>query len=157
MAVPTVTGVTPSSALDSAGGTTVTITGTNFNNGNLTAVKFGPVNAASFVIVNGTTATAVTPAKAGTNTVDVTVTNPSGTSVTSSADLVTYTTAWSPAVVAADESPATTAAAAFTTKFVDIGLDPVFFIPFIADYPVLSWLTLGGPSDYAAGGGVSLV
>jgi hypothetical protein len=82
---PTVTGVEPNHG-PAAGGTSVSITGTNFTGA--TSVKFGSTNAASFKVNSDTSITAVSPA--GTGTVDVTVTTPSGTSATSSADRFTY-------------------------------------------------------------------
>ena len=54
ISTPTVTSFTPTSA---ASGTTVTITGTNFTG--VTAVSFGFTPAASFMVVNSTTITAV--------------------------------------------------------------------------------------------------
>ena len=83
--LPTVTGVSPSSG-PAAGGTTVTITGTNFDG--TTAVSFGSKPAASFSVVSDTTLTAVAPA--GSGTVDVTVSNP-GQSAATAADKFTYT------------------------------------------------------------------
>ena len=82
---PTVTGVSPSSG-PAAGGTSVTITGTDFTGAS--AVHFGASQAASFSVVNSTQITATSPAGAGT--ADVTVTTPSGTSATSAADQFTY-------------------------------------------------------------------
>jgi alpha-tubulin suppressor-like RCC1 family protein len=82
---PTVTGVEPSHG-PAAGGTSVTITGTNFTGAS--AVKFGSANATSFTVKSEGSITAVSPV--GTGTVDVTVTTPSGTSATSSADRFTY-------------------------------------------------------------------
>lgn len=71
-AAPTVTNVAPNTG-SSAGGTSVTITGTNFQSG--AAVLFGPNLATSVVVGSATTITAVTPA--GTpGAVDVRVTNP---------------------------------------------------------------------------------
>jgi hypothetical protein len=83
---PTVTAMSPSIGPPS-GGTVVTITGTNFTNA--TAVEFGGVNASSFTINSATTITATAPAEA-VGIVDVMVTNPSGTSVTTAADKFTY-------------------------------------------------------------------
>jgi len=68
---PTVTLVTPSSGT-MAGGTPVTIAGTNFAAG--AEVTFGQSPASSVTVVNSTTITAVTPAHA-TGTVPVAVTN----------------------------------------------------------------------------------
>jgi hypothetical protein len=83
---PTVTGLSPSSG-PGAGGTSVTITGTGFTGA--TAVDFGTTAATSFTVNSATSITAMSPA--GTGTVNVTVTTPSGTSATSSADQFTYT------------------------------------------------------------------
>lgn len=58
---PTVTAINPTSG-DKAGGTTVTITGTNF--GGATSVLFGDQPATHVAVVNSTTITAVTPAHA---------------------------------------------------------------------------------------------
>jgi hypothetical protein len=84
---PTVTAVSPNTG-DTAGGGTVTVTGTHFLDG-VSAVSFGGTPA-SFSIVSDITLTAVAPVGAP-GTVDVTVTNAAGTSATSSADHYTYT------------------------------------------------------------------
>ena len=76
---PTVSGISPTAG-PLAGGTVVTITGTGFTG--VTAVDFGTTPATTFTVVSPTSITADSPA--GTGTVDVTVTAPSGTS----ADLV---------------------------------------------------------------------
>ncbi|MFJ5801520.1 IPT/TIG domain-containing protein [Streptomyces decoyicus] len=73
--VPTLTSVTPTSG-PTAGGTTVTLTGTGL--ATASAVRFGATPAASFTVVSDTHITAVAPA--GTGTVPVTVTTPGGTS-----------------------------------------------------------------------------
>jgi hypothetical protein len=83
---PVVTGVRPSSG-PPAGGTAVTITGLQLTG--VTAVDFGTTPAASFIGNSTTSITAVSPP--GTvGTVNVTVTNPEGTSVTSLLDEFTY-------------------------------------------------------------------
>ena len=69
--VPTVSSVTPSSG-STAGGTPVTITGTNFTTG--AAVKFGASAATNVVFMNSTTISATTPA-GSPGAVTVTVTN----------------------------------------------------------------------------------
>ncbi|WP_424862745.1 IPT/TIG domain-containing protein [Streptomyces sp. MMS24-I29] len=74
--LPTVTGLLPSSG-STSGGTTVTVTGTNFSGA--TQVRFGPVNASSFSVVSPTQITAVSPPGAA-GAVPVTVTTPAGTS-----------------------------------------------------------------------------
>ena len=88
MSAPTVTGINPNTG-PPAGGTSVTITGTNFNGA--TAVRFGGNAAASFTVNSATQITATSPA--GTGTVDVTVTTPGGTSAPSSADQFSYVSA----------------------------------------------------------------
>jgi autotransporter passenger strand-loop-strand repeat protein len=80
---PTVSKVSPASG-PAAGGSTVTITGTNFTGA--TAVSFGSTPAASFNVVSSTQITVTEPAGAAGHTVDVTVTTPGGKSATSSAD-----------------------------------------------------------------------
>src|SRR6202171_1243021 len=86
--VPTVTGVSPNSG-PITGGTTVTITGTEFNNSGV-SVSFGGVAATGVTVVSDTQITAVSPAHAA-GPVDVSVTTAAGTSATSAADLFTYT------------------------------------------------------------------
>ena len=68
---PTVTSVSPNNG-PAAGGTAVTITGTNFASG--ATVKFGSNAATNVVVVNSTTITATTPAGSA-GAVTVTVTN----------------------------------------------------------------------------------
>ncbi|MBV9292184.1 MAG: IPT/TIG domain-containing protein, partial [Frankiales bacterium] len=84
-ALPTVTGVSPNAG-PTAGGTVVTITGTNFLNG--ATVSFGGSPGTSVTVNSGTSITATSPA--GSGTVHVTVTTPGGTSATSGADQFTY-------------------------------------------------------------------
>ena len=83
-AVPTVTAVSPSSG-PGAGGTSVTVTGSNL--ANATAVKFGTT--AGTVTADGAGSITVT-SPAGTGTQDITVTTAGGTSATSGADQFTY-------------------------------------------------------------------
>ena len=83
--VPAVTGISPSSG-STAGGASVTVTGTNFDEALL--ASFGNI-AVGITVVNDTTITATSPA--GTGTVDVTVSYINGTSATSAADQFTYT------------------------------------------------------------------
>ena len=69
--LPTVTNVAPGEGPE-AGGTTVTITGTNL--GEATAVKFGSAGASGVKVNSPTSITAVSPV--GTGTVPVTVSTP---------------------------------------------------------------------------------
>ena len=83
---PTVTRVSPSSG-PAAGGTSVTIAGTNFTGA--TAVSFGGTAASTFTVTSATSITATSPA--GSGAVDVTVTIPGGgTSATNSSDVFKY-------------------------------------------------------------------
>jgi hypothetical protein len=100
--VPSVT-VAPNTG-PTAGGTTVTVTGTGFTNGT-TSVRFGATAAASYSVVNDTTITAASPAHAA-GTVDVTVTNATGTSGTSGLDQFTFGACASVTASAAPASPA---------------------------------------------------
>jgi hypothetical protein len=99
-AAPTVTGLSSGSGT-TAGGATITITGTGFTGA--TAVNFGSVAASSFTVDSDTSITAIVPTQAA-GTVDVTVSTYSGTSATSSADHYTYTAATAPTVTALDTS-----------------------------------------------------
>ncbi len=82
---PTVTGVSPNTGPFS-GGTSVTISGTNFTPS--TTVKFGNTPSSSVTFVSSTELIAISPA--GSGTVDVTVTTAAGTSTISPADQFTY-------------------------------------------------------------------
>jgi hypothetical protein len=84
---PTVTKLMPTKG-PAAGGTSVTVTGTNFTGA--TSVKFGALSVASFKVDSATSITAVSPAGA-TGTVDLTVTTPSGTSAINKKDHFKYT------------------------------------------------------------------
>ena len=93
IALPTVTGVSPAAG-PTAGGNTVTITGSGFQNifgsPGVTTVNFGSVPAASFTVNSDTQLTATVPAGSA-GTVDVTVFNwLSATTATSAADHYTY-------------------------------------------------------------------
>jgi IPT/TIG domain len=96
-AVPTISGISPSSG-PPAGGTSVTISGTDLSGAS--DVEFGGTLATSFTRDSATQITANSPAGAGT--VDVTVTTPGGTSTTGAADLFSYV---APAVVQALVQP----------------------------------------------------
>ncbi len=85
-ATPSVTGVGPAAG-PLAGGTSVTITGTNF--AAVSSVMFGSTATSSFTVDNANSITAVTPPE-GASSVDVTVTSPGGTSSTNSSDRFAY-------------------------------------------------------------------
>jgi hypothetical protein len=91
---PAVLGLSTSSGPGS-GGTTVFVSGTHLTGA--TAVLFGGVPAAYFVVNGDGQLTAVAPAEAA-GTVDVTVTTPAGTSPTSSYDQYTFTAVPAPKV-----------------------------------------------------------
>ena len=83
---PTVTAVSPASG-SSLGGSTVTLTGTNFTGA--TAVTFGSTAATGFTVNSATQITAIAPAGSA-GTVNVRVTTAGGTSATGAADQFTY-------------------------------------------------------------------
>jgi hypothetical protein len=85
--IPTVTAVTPNTGV-AAGGTAVTISGTNFIGAS--SVLFGATSQPTFTVVNATTITCNSPAHAA-GLVDVTVVNIYGTSPTGTPDHFTYT------------------------------------------------------------------
>ena len=99
-AVPAVTGISPSSGLNS-GGTSVTVSGTGFTAAN--GVNFGSASATAVSVVSDSEITATSPG--GTGTVDVTVITPAGTSPTSAADQFTYV---APTIVGTAPPTATT-------------------------------------------------
>jgi DNA-binding beta-propeller fold protein YncE len=85
-AIPAVTGISPTIG-PTSGGTSVTITGICFTGA--TNVTFGTTAATSFTVINDTSITATAPAEI-VGTVDVTVTNPLGTSLKSISDEYLY-------------------------------------------------------------------
>jgi hypothetical protein len=84
---PTVTSLIPKHATH-AGGTSVTITGSNFTG--TTAVRFGGINAASFTVNSNTMITAVSPPGGEGTSVQVGVTTPAGGSASTPADFFFY-------------------------------------------------------------------
>ena len=100
---PTVTGISPASGT-TAGGTTVTITGTGFQSG--ATVKFGSASATNVVVGGSTSLTATTPANAA-STVNVVVTNTDTQSGTLAA-AYTYTNS-APTVTGISPNSGTTA------------------------------------------------
>jgi hypothetical protein len=108
---PAVTSVSPASG-STAGGTSVTITGTNLTGA--TAVDFGTTAATGFTVDSETQITATSPAHAA-GTVHVTVTTPGGTSATSPADEFTFVT---PAPVVTSVLPSSGSTAGGTSVMV---------------------------------------
>jgi hypothetical protein len=91
VAAPAVTGLTPSSG-STAGGTSVSLTGTHFTGAS--AVLFGLVPALSFTVNLDTSITAIAPPQAvGSGPVDVIVITPTGSSPAVAADHFTYVAA----------------------------------------------------------------
>ncbi len=125
--VPTVTTLSPKAG-SIAGGTSVTITGTDFYNlSGAAAVKFGANNATSYTVNSGTQITAVAPAGVA-GVVNVTVTTPVGTSSTGAGNQYTYdatptVTAVSPASgpIAGGTSVTITGTGFLTTTAVQFG------------------------------------
>jgi hypothetical protein len=88
-APPTVTKISPTSG-PTTGGTTVTVTGTNFATLSATTVRFGTaIVSPATVNAAGTQLTVVSPAEVAA-TVDITVTTPAGTSAKRTVDLFRY-------------------------------------------------------------------
>lgn len=85
---PVVTAITPVRG-DAAGGEIVTVTGSGFTGA--TGVHFGAVPAPAMTVNSDIQITAVSPPAPVGGTVDVTVTNPAGTSAIGPADQFTYT------------------------------------------------------------------
>jgi hypothetical protein len=145
--VPTVTGVSPTSG-PTAGGTSVTITGTGFTGA--TAVKFGTTSAPTFTVNSATQITATAPA--GTGTVDVTVTTPGGTSaVNAPADRFTYTSA---PVISAVGTLTSTQGSAITTLAVtpqNLGDVLVVFAQVGSTTPKVSSIAGGGVATWTKG------
>ena len=83
--LPTVAKVSPNKG-PTGGGTSVTITGTNFTTN--ATVDFGTTGATEITVSSATSITAIAPA--GTGAVDVTVSTPGGASATGSADRFSY-------------------------------------------------------------------
>jgi hypothetical protein len=98
--IPIVTKVEPSEG-PAAGGTPVTVTGTNFTEA--TTVHFAAAQATEVKVRSPTEITAVSPP--GVGTVDVTVSTPERTSPTGSADQFTYETPPSPAPTISSVTP----------------------------------------------------
>ena len=100
ISTPTIININPNTG-SLSGGTSVTITGTNFTGA--TAVRFGGTAAGSFNVNSATQITATS--SAGTGTVDVTVTTAGGTSATSAADQFTYVLTGTAVTLSSSQNP----------------------------------------------------
>ncbi|MBI0378598.1 IPT/TIG domain-containing protein [Streptomyces albiflaviniger] len=141
--VPTLTGASPAQG-PTAGGTTVTLTGTNLLGA--TAVRFGAVNATSFTVVSATQITAVAPS--GSSTVQITVVTPGGTS-----NGVSYTYVPTPALTSLSPTQGPLDAGTTVTLF-GSGLTATSSVVFgstPASFTVVSdtWVTAIAPSGPA--------
>jgi Autotransporter beta-domain/Bacterial Ig-like domain (group 3)/IPT/TIG domain len=133
---PTVTSVSPGTGVP-AGGTTVTITGTNFTNA--TTVMFGGTNAAFFSVISSTSITARSPA--GSGTVHVTVTTANGTSATGAGDQFSYAKAVTSMDVTSSPNPSSLGqAVTFTAKIT--GSNPTGVVTFTDNGTVIGTATL---------------
>lgn len=162
---PAVTGISPSSGT-TAGGDTVTISGTGFTGA--TDVQFGGVSAASFTVNSDTSITAISPAGYA-GTVDVTVFTPNGTSAYTAADQFTYieppptVTGVSPNTgTSAGGDTVTISGTGFTDATeVDFGTTPVYTFTINSDSSITITTPAGtpGPVDVTvvAGGGTSAI
>ncbi|WCN37309.1 IPT/TIG domain-containing protein [Aneurinibacillus uraniidurans] len=103
-AASSITSISPSSG-STAGGNTVTITGTGLTGA--TAVKFGGVDAVSFTVDSDTQITTTVPAATTADTVTVSVTTPNGTA--NSVGGYTYVAASNPSITSISPSSGSTA------------------------------------------------
>jgi hypothetical protein len=101
---PAVTKVNPNSGT-TAGGTSVTITGTNLLGA--TNVNFGGTPATSYTVTSATSITATSPAVQSGSVIVVTVITPSGTSATVPADQFTYVGSTQSSIAVTRSMPAT--------------------------------------------------
>jgi hypothetical protein len=129
--VPVVSSINPSTG-PTAGGTVVTITGSNFTG--VTGVAFGANAGTSVTCATANQCTATSPA--GSGTVDVRVTTAGGTSATSAADQFTYSVqADIAALVSAPPSAANGSAFAYTVKIINLGGSDATAVSFNATLP----------------------
>jgi alpha-tubulin suppressor-like RCC1 family protein len=130
------------------GGRTVTISGANF--GSASAVHFGATAASAFTVDSQGSITATAPA--GTGTVDITVTTPSGTSGVNNADKYTYRTPPSVTKLSAKKGPATGGTAVTITGVGFTGATEVTFGGVAASFTVSSNTTINAVSPTGIAG-----
>ena len=135
--VPVVSSLTPASGYLS-GGEEITITGSNLTG--TTGVSFGSEAALDFYVVSDTEIIAFAPAATAAGTVDVTVSNHSGTSATVSGDTYTYTVQPAPTVTSLDvtsgSADGSDTVTITGTNFANV--DDVFFGGVAANFTVVS-------------------
>lgn len=122
--IPTVTSISPDSG-PSAGGTPVTITGTNL--AGTTEIDFGPAGDATDVSCTATACTAATP-QAGPGIFDVQIFTPYGTNVISASDQYTYT----PSITVNETETATGFGVTSTQPFEADGPGPLLLVAFVS-------------------------
>ena len=135
---PTVTSVSPNTG-PPAGGTSVTITGSNFTGA--TAVRFGGTAAGSFTVNSATQITAISPT--GNGTLNVTVTTPSGTSAASPGDQFSYGVAGTTTALSSSPNPSSTGQAVRFTATVT-GIAPTGTVTFYDGGTQIGAATLAG-------------
>ena len=146
-AAPAVTDISPSAG-PRAGGTVVTINGSNFTG--VTAVRFGSTNASSFIPVSATQISATSPAGTA-GTVDVTVITPGGTSAIGPGDRFAYTQV---TVTPASLSNAAVGSAYSQAMAAGGGVAPYSYAITAGSLPAgLSLSTVGGLSGTPTAGG----
>jgi hypothetical protein len=134
--LPTVTAVSPNTG-PPAGGTSVTITGTNFTSA--TAVMFGGAKAAFFTIVSTTSISARSPA--GSGTVHVTVITAAGTSAAGAGDQFNYARVATSLNLTSSPNPSIVGqAVTFTAKVT--GSNPTGAVTFTENGQVIGTATL---------------
>ncbi len=149
-ASPTVSGLDVTGG-PTTGGTEVTITGSALSGA--TSINFGSVSTTDF-LVNSDNSITVTAPPGAAGTVHVTVTTPSGTSATSSADEFVYSTASSPSISSFSTTSTTTAGGTLVTLS-GSGFSDVYAVTLgdltINDFTVNSdsQITFVTPPDYA--------
>jgi IPT/TIG domain len=133
---PTVTAVLPSTG-PPGGGTSVTITGTNFTGA--TAVMFGSANAKSFTVNSATSITATSPS--GSGTVNLIVTTALGTSATGTGGQFSYAKVTPTLTLSSSPNPSVLGqAVTFTAKVT--GASPTGIVTFTENGQVLGTATL---------------
>jgi hypothetical protein len=157
---PTVTAVSPNSG-PTAGGTSVTITGSGFIGlSGATAVTFGGTSATTYTVNSATRITATAPAQAA-GPVDVVVTATGGSSATGSADQFTFVAAPTVTGVSPKSGPASGGTSVIITGTGFIGLSGAAAVAFggtnATSYTVNSATQITATAPARAAGTVDVV